>query len=64
MTESSEVCKFADDNTICAFDDSIECILRLLKGDFTKLTLSIVFNNNTNNNNFFKLSYAYIYYLQ
>ena len=31
--QDSEVCNFADDNTIYAFDDNIETILRLLKGD-------------------------------
>ena len=31
--KDSEGCNFADDNTIYAFDDSIETILRLLKGD-------------------------------
>ena len=33
MIQDSEVCNFADDNTIYAFDDNIETILRLLKGD-------------------------------
>ena len=33
MIEDSEACNFTDDNTIYAFDDSIETILRLLKGD-------------------------------
>ena len=33
MIKDSEVCNFADDNTIYAFDDSIETISRLLKGD-------------------------------
>ena len=33
MIENSEVCNFADDYTIYPFDDSIETILRLLKGD-------------------------------
>ena len=33
MIKDSEVCNFADDNTIYTFDDSIETILRLLKGD-------------------------------
>ena len=33
VIEDSEVCNFADDKTIYAFDDSIETILRLLKGD-------------------------------
>ena len=33
VIEDSEVCNIADDNTIYAFDDSIETILRLLKGD-------------------------------
>ena len=32
MIEDSEVCNFADDNTIYAFDDSIEAISRLPKG--------------------------------
>ena len=33
VIEDSEACNFTDDNTIYAFDDSIETILRLLKGD-------------------------------
>ena len=33
MIEDSEVYNFADDNTIYTFDDSIEAISRLLKGD-------------------------------
>ena len=33
LIQDSEVCNFADDNTIYAFDDNIETILRLLKGD-------------------------------
>ena len=33
VIEDSEVCNFADDNTIYAFDDNIENILRFLKGD-------------------------------
>ena len=33
VIQDSEVCNFADDNTICTFDDSIETILRLLRGD-------------------------------
>ena len=33
VIEDSEVCNFADDNTIYTFDDNIETILRLLKGD-------------------------------
>ena len=33
MIQDSEVCNFADDNTTYAFDDNIETILRLLKGD-------------------------------
>ena len=33
MIENSEVCYFADDGAIYAFDDSVETILRLLKGD-------------------------------
>ena len=33
VIKDSEGCNFADENTIYAFDDSIETILRLLKGD-------------------------------
>ena len=33
VIQDSEVCNFANDNTIYAFDDNIETILRLLKGD-------------------------------
>ena len=33
MIEDSEVCNFVDDNTIYAFDDSMEAISRLLKVD-------------------------------
>ena len=33
MIQDSEVCNFADDNTIYVLDDNIETILRLLKGD-------------------------------
>ena len=33
VIQDSEVCNFADDNTIYALDDNIETILRLLKGD-------------------------------
>ena len=33
MIQDSEVCNFADDNTIYIFDDNIETILRLLKRD-------------------------------
>ena len=33
MIQDSEVCNFADDNTIYAFDDNKETISRLLRGD-------------------------------
>ena len=33
MIENSEVCNFADYNTICTFGDSLDTTIRLLKGD-------------------------------
>ena len=33
MIEDSEVCSFADDNNIYAFDDIIEIVVRLFKED-------------------------------
>ena len=37
MIEDSEVCNLAEDNTIYTFDDSMEAIARLLKGDINNV---------------------------
>ena len=44
VIEISEVCNFADDNTIYTFDDSIETILRLLKGNINNILECFKFN--------------------
>ena len=44
VIQNSEVCNFADDNTIYTFDDSIETILRLLNGDINNVLECFKYN--------------------
>ena len=55
MIEDSEVCNFADDSTIYALDDSIETILRLLKGDINTALKWFKYNQMVTNRHKFQV---------
>ena len=57
MIENSQVCYFADDNTIYAFDDNIENIIRSLKGDINNALEWFKYNQFAANRDKFQVIY-------
>ena len=58
VIDDSEVCNFADDNTIYAFDDSVETILRLLNGDINNALQWFKYNQMVANPNKFQVIFV------
>ena len=57
MIENSEVCNFADGNTIYEFDDSIGTILRLFKGDINNALECFQYNKMVANPDKFQVNF-------
>ena len=57
MIENSQVCNFADDNTICSPDYSIENIFRSLKGDTNNALEWLKYNEMAANPEKFRVSF-------